>query len=117
MRVWVVLLALFAHAAVAAPYLPSGDAVVLERLPVRPGDPVAAELRRLRAAVTASPSDPSAAASLARRYFELAVAEGDARYVGYAEGALRPWFGSANPPPYSKSYSFCPDFSVGMINL
>jgi len=97
MRVWIVLLALFAPAAVAAPYLPSGDAVVLERLPVRPGDPVAAELRRLRAAVTAAPADPAAAASLARRYFELAVAEGDARYVGYAEGALRPWYGSANP--------------------
>ena len=77
--------------AAAAPYLPRDDAAVLERLPVKPTDPAAAELRRLRAAVAAAPRAPVAAAGLARRYFELAMAEGDPRYVGYAEAALRHW--------------------------
>lgn len=85
-------------AALATPYLPKDDAAVLERLPLRRGDPAAAELRQLRAAVAAAPADPGAAASLARRYFELAMAEGDPRYVGYAEAALRPWRGTTQAP-------------------
>lgn len=68
---------LLAGSAAAAPYTPAEDAEVLERLPVRRSDPVMAELRTLRGA------------ALARRYFELAMAEGDPRYVGYAEAALR----------------------------
>jgi len=66
-----------AAAAFGAPHLPKDDATVVERLPLRRSDPVAAELRRLRGA------------ALARRYFELAMAQGDPRYVGYAEAALR----------------------------
>jgi Tfp pilus assembly protein PilF len=77
--------------ALAAPYLPKDDAAVLERLPLRRADPAAAELRQLQAAAAARPDDPAAAAALARRYFELAMAQGDPRYVGYAEGALRSW--------------------------
>lgn len=50
-----------------------------------------AELRQLRAAAAAAPGDAALAARLAQRYFELASAEGDPRYVGYAEAALRPW--------------------------
>ena len=63
--------------ALAAPYTPQDDGTVLERLPLRRSDPLAAELRQLRGA------------ALARRYFELAMAQGDPRYVGYAEAALR----------------------------
>src|SRR6185503_20726834 len=37
--------------AAAAPYLPKGDATVLERLPGKRSDPAAAELRELRAAM------------------------------------------------------------------
>lgn len=84
-----------ASPAAAAPYVPSDDAVVLERLPVRASDPVAAELRRLRAEAAGAPSDPAPAVRLARRYFELAMALGDPRYVGYADAALRPWHASA----------------------
>jgi hypothetical protein len=80
---------------IAAPYVPRDDAVVLERLPVRPSDPIAAELRRLRALAAAAPGDPSPAVRLARRYFELAMAQGDPRYAGYADAALRPWYVSA----------------------
>ena len=64
---------------------------MLEQLPGRRDDPVRIELRRLRAAQAAAPADSQAAAALAKRYFELANAEGDPRYVGYAEAALRPW--------------------------
>ena len=77
--------------AVATPFLPLDDAVVLETLPGKPGDPAAAELRRLRSLVAASPNDAGAAASLARRYFDLALEEGVPRYVGYAQAVLRPW--------------------------
>jgi Tfp pilus assembly protein PilF len=97
MRRFGVALLLTATAAWAAPYTPSDDSAVLERLPTRRGDPVMAELRQLRAALAASPADASNAALLAQRYFDLAMAEGDPRYVGYAEAALRPWPGDDAP--------------------
>ena len=84
-------------AAWAAPYVPKDDATVLERLPTRRGDPVMAELRQLRAALAASPKDAATATRLAQRYFDLAMADGDPRYVGYAEAALRRWPGDDAP--------------------
>ncbi len=83
--------ALAMHCALAAPYTPTDDNVVLERLPVRATDPVQREIRRLRAAHEAAPLDPEPAIALARRYFGLALAQGDPRYIGYGEAALRPW--------------------------
>lgn len=80
-----------ATAAFAAPHLPKDDAAVLETLPSRRSDPEQAELQKLRAAVAAAPQDETKAASLARRYFDRAMAEGDPRYVGYGEAVLRPW--------------------------
>jgi hypothetical protein len=77
--------------AAAVPFIPKSDADVLETLPTRPTDPAAAELRRLRAAAAAAPGDNGPASELARRYFDLAMAEGDPRYVGYAEAALQRW--------------------------
>src|SRR3954471_17144983 len=90
-------LALFAGLAGAAPRLPANDAEVLERLPGRRDDPTMAELRALRAAAAADPANSDAAARLARRYFQLANAEGDPRYIGYAEAALRRWPGDDAP--------------------
>jgi Tfp pilus assembly protein PilF len=88
-----------AFQAFAAPYTPGSDAHVLEKLPLKPGDPVARELRGLRFALAARPGDPGLAGALARKYFDLAMAEGDPRYIGYAEGAVRPWAtGDAVPP-------------------
>jgi hypothetical protein len=81
----------------AAPRVPSDAAEVLERLPTRRDDPAMADLRRLRAAVAAAPADAAAAAALAQRYFELASANGDPRYVGYAEAALLPWQAAQAP--------------------
>lgn len=72
----------------AAPRTPSDDAEVLERLPSRAGDASARELLALRAATAAAADDPLPAGRLARRYFDLAMARGDPRYVGYAEAVI-----------------------------
>jgi predicted Zn-dependent protease len=90
--------AVFAVVAHAAPYVPGDDAAVLERLPVRPGDPVARELRTLRAALARDPQDLEVALRLAERYFELAGEEGDPRYAGYAQAALKPWWVAPDAP-------------------
>lgn len=85
----------------AAPRLPTDPAEVLERLPLRPGDATGAELAGLRAAVTRAareaPADPLPAARLAGRYYELAVARGDPRYIGYADAVLAPFASSRVP--------------------
>jgi hypothetical protein len=91
------LAALFMTAAAAAPRVPESDSTVLEKLPSRPNDPAMVELREMRAALAKSPNDSSAAARLALRYFRLASAQGDPRYVGYAEAALQPWRGTDAP--------------------
>lgn len=85
-------------AASAAPFVPSSDQQVLERLPARAADPRQRELRALREQWRAAPDDPGAAVRLARRYIEEAGAEGDPRYVGYAQAALAPWWTQAEPP-------------------
>src|SRR5689334_4824645 len=115
-------LGLFAAVAHAAPYLPKDDSVVLEHLPVRPGDPIARELKQLRAELAANPRKRSTAVRLAERYFALANAEGDPRYVGYAQAALKPWWNLAAPPLDAlvmrgilKQYSH--DFSGAMRDL
>lgn len=72
----------------AAPRKPIDDAEVLEHLPSRAGDAEARELVALRAAIAAAADDPRPAARLARRYFDLAMARGDPRYVGYAEAVI-----------------------------
>jgi tetratricopeptide (TPR) repeat protein len=92
-----VLLAL-AAAAPAAPYRPASDQQVLERLQVKPADPRMAEVNRLKQALRAHPQDPDTAVALARQYFALVAAEGDPRYVGYAQAALGPWWTEAAPP-------------------
>ena len=72
----------------AAPRKPLADTEVLERLPWRAGDTGARELAALRAAMNVGTSNPALAAELAQRYFDLAMARGDPRYVGYAEAVV-----------------------------
>ena len=85
----------------AVPRLPADPDEVLERLPMRPGDATARELAGLRAAVTRAakeaPADTLPAAQLAQRYFDLAVARGDPRYVGYADAVVAPFARSQVP--------------------
>jgi len=92
---WISALALSAD---AAPRKPIDDTEVLERLPLRAGDASARELAAMRSAMTASASDPVPAARLAQRYFDLAMARGDPRYVGYAAAVVARF---ADPLPAS----------------
>lgn len=87
---WIAAVSLFVLTSVlqAAPYTPAADAVVIERLPFRAGDTTARELAALRAQVARAPSDPAPAVELAQQYFDLAMARGDPRYVGYADALV-----------------------------
>jgi tetratricopeptide (TPR) repeat protein len=87
-----------AASAAAEPYLPSDDAVVLERLP-SPRDTRIQEARRLASELAARPGDLDLALEVARRYVDLGTSEGDPRYIGLAQGVLAPWWREAKPPP------------------
>jgi Tfp pilus assembly protein PilF len=90
-------LALSPHLA-AAPRVPGSDTEVLARVPARAVDPRARDLQQLRAAWRANPRDAGLSARLAARYVEQAGADGDPRYVGYAQAVLAPWWNDAAPP-------------------
>lgn len=90
--------ALFSVAAIGAPYRPAGPDVVLERLPQQRSDAGAAELAADRARLAAAPGDDALAVKVARAYYELAGAEGDPRYIGYAEAALARWAADRDAP-------------------
>lgn len=92
------LTALAVCAAGAAPFLPASDTQVLERLPARASDPRARELQALRLAWRRQPGDVVHAVHLAERYFDAVAAEGDPRYIGYAQAALAPWWNLPAPP-------------------
>jgi Tfp pilus assembly protein PilF len=82
----------------AAPFVPSSDAEVLERLPFARRDPVMREIEGLQAQLRQDPKNLPIASRLARAYLQLSRANGDPRYVGYAQAALAPWWGEAHPP-------------------
>ncbi len=83
----------------AAPRVPTDPAEVLERLPIRPGDTTARELAALRAALSKAPAgDPGPATELAARYYDLAIARGDPRYIGYADAVMAPFAQSQAAP-------------------
>jgi len=84
----VALAAMMVLSVSAAPRRPVADSEVLERLSQRAGDAVSRELAGLRKAMEAAPADPQTAERLAQRYFDLAIARGDPRYVGYAEAVV-----------------------------
>ncbi len=92
------VLMLLASAVLAAPRIPHNDSEVLERLPARPNDPVMREIKDMRSALARDPRNLELAERLARRYFEQALAQGDPRYVGYAQAALKPWWDLPEPP-------------------
>ena len=91
-------LAGWACAAAGAPYLPSSDDQVVERLARRAGDPAARALATLRAQWRRDPTDVDAATRLAAACIDQAAAEGDPRYVGYAQSALQHWWREPDPP-------------------
>ncbi len=83
----------------AAPYLPTDDRTVLERLPSKPLTAAHREIQALRRSVTENPRDEQAAAALARRYVALARENGDPRHLGHAQAVLAPWWEDAQASP------------------
>lgn len=88
-----------AAASLAAPFLPDSDQQVLERLPARADDPRTRALRNRREQLARQPNNPDAAVALAQLYYQAVAAEGDPRYIGYAQAALAPWWDEPQPPP------------------
>jgi tetratricopeptide (TPR) repeat protein len=89
--------ATFLNVAKAEPYTPKNDTQVIGTLPLRAGDSSARALAELRSAVAQAPTDPAPAAlPWPRPYFDLAMARGDPRYVGYADAIVQRF--SAKPP-------------------
>jgi tetratricopeptide (TPR) repeat protein len=82
----------------AAAFTPTADAQILATVPARALDPRAQQMNSLRQAWRAQPKNVAASVALARRYFEEVAAEGDPRYVGYAEATLQAWWALPDPP-------------------
>ena len=91
-------MALTGGLATAEPFRPNDAATVLERLPMGRGDVRARALAADRARLAAAPRDPVLAMKVAGAYYALASAEGDPRYIGYAEAAMVPWVADVNAP-------------------
>jgi hypothetical protein len=88
-RAAVALLCLAAAASFGAPFTPASDAEVVERLPVA-SDPALRTVESLRRQLASRPADPALRLDIGERYFELAMAQGDPRYVGYAMSTIAP---------------------------
>jgi hypothetical protein len=121
----VALLLACALAAHAAPYTPQSDSEVVERLPLT-SDPSVRRVESLRRQLAARPEDATLRVEIARRYFELAMAQGDPRFVGYASSAIAPL--AANPPAKAEDSAgywlvrgqiqqFSHDFEAALISL
>ena len=87
---------LLAGPSLAAPFTPANDAEVVERLPGGASDPAVRRVDSLRKQLAASPGDGALRLEIARRYFELAMAQGDPRFVGYASATIAPLSASAD---------------------
>ena len=82
----------------ATPFVPQDDGTVLERLPVSPLDPAVRRLQALRRQLAAEPDDLGLALRVASLYVDQGRVLSDPRYYGYAQSALAPWWGAAEPP-------------------
>ena len=83
--------------ALAKPFVPRSDDVVLEHLPEK-GDPALAELKRLRATLAANPRDLAIAVPVVRRALAAGRSLGDPRFFGQAQAALAPWWKGNDVP-------------------
>jgi tetratricopeptide (TPR) repeat protein len=84
--------------AYAAPFRPTDDAQVLERLPTRLLNSEQQSLRRLRDQLRTTPDNATVAAELAEHYYRLSQRTGDPRYIGYAQSVLAPWPPGSDAP-------------------
>jgi hypothetical protein len=76
--------------ALGAAYTPPSDSEIVERLPASTNDPALRRVESLRKQLAARPDDVNLRLEVARRYFDMAMAQGDPRYVGYASAAIGP---------------------------
>jgi Tfp pilus assembly protein PilF len=83
------LLGLSACLAQAAPFTPRSDDEVVERLPVNT-DAALRAVESLRRQLASRPADSALRLEIGQRYFDLAMAQGDPRFVGYASAAIAP---------------------------
>lgn len=97
-RAFLLATVLTGRLAAAEPFRPNDATTVLERLPMSRGDVRARALAADRARLAAAPRDPALAMKVAGAYYALASAEGDPRYIGYAEAAMVPWAADVNAP-------------------
>jgi tetratricopeptide (TPR) repeat protein len=81
----------------AEPFVPTDEALVLERLPA-PGDQRVRQARALARELASRPDDLDLRLRLASDYLALARTEADPRYIGRAQGALGPSWAEAAPP-------------------
>ncbi|GAC1389380.1 MAG: hypothetical protein NVSMB34_00530 [Variovorax sp.] len=79
-----------AASALASPFTPGSDSEVVERLPGGASDPAVKRVDSLRKQLAARPGDAKLRLEIGRRYFELAMAQGDPRFVGYASATIAP---------------------------
>jgi hypothetical protein len=84
-------------AAAPAPFVPTDDAQVLERLPAIPAAQLV-QLKSLQAAAARARTDPERAVALAMAYYRASRLEGDPRFLGYAQAALAPWWKDGEAP-------------------
>ena len=90
------LLCLTLAASQAAPFTPKSDSEVVEKLPGGASDPAVRRVDSLRKQLAARPGDGGLRLEIAHRYFELAMAQGDPRFVGYASATIAPLHASAD---------------------
>lgn len=88
------LLSSLAWASQAAPYVPTADSDIVQKLPTRWD----ATARRQRAALEADPQQLPLALATARAAIARARLLGDPRELGVAQAALAPWWEMAQPP-------------------
>jgi hypothetical protein len=94
----VVLIAAVCALARAAPFAPSSDNEILERLPFQASDPAVRELRALSSELARRPENLPLALRVAQGNLELGRVTGDPRCTGYAQGALIPWWDLKRAP-------------------
>jgi predicted Zn-dependent protease len=80
------------------PFLPQKDEQVLEHLTVKATDPVAREIKALRASLLRDMKNVDVAVSLATKLIEQSRSEGDPRFLGQAQAVLAPWLDHPTPP-------------------
>ena len=88
---------LIAPATTARPLATLPDDAIIEQLP-KTITLVMDKNSQLRQQLQQQPNNLNTAVALAKNYIEIAQSQADPRFLGYAQGALSPWWTLKNPP-------------------